>query len=185
MAESETVVGELDLDGKLFAWVSAGVVDPLAPHDQGAERLDVRLAFPPAVFQLGERCRSCRAFSLPRRTSQRRARAHRGPSRRHRLDRSRCHRNGCPRGHHRWVGVAAIFAETLAQGPRLGSNGQQRHRARRLPTPPAPPNPNRISRPGRVAQWESARFTRERSQVRNPPRPLLRLERSTSHMSAE
>jgi hypothetical protein len=25
--------------------------------------------------------------------------------------------------------------------------------------------------PGRVAQWESARFTRERSQVRNPPRP--------------
>ena len=24
---------------------------------------------------------------------------------------------------------------------------------------------------GRVAQWESARFTRERSQVRNPPRP--------------
>ena len=25
---------------------------------------------------------------------------------------------------------------------------------------------------GRVAQWESARFTRERSQVRNPPRPL-------------
>ena len=30
-----------------------------------------------------------------------------------------------------------------------------------------------IRRPlGRVAQWESARFTRERSQVRNPPRPL-------------
>ena len=30
-----------------------------------------------------------------------------------------------------------------------------------------------ISAPlGRVAQWESARFTRERSQVRNPPRPL-------------
>src|SRR6187200_471804 len=27
---------------------------------------------------------------------------------------------------------------------------------------------------GRVAQWESARFTRERSQVRNPPRPLRR-----------
>ena len=25
---------------------------------------------------------------------------------------------------------------------------------------------------GRVAQWESARFTRERSQVRNPPRPF-------------
>jgi hypothetical protein len=31
-----------------------------------------------------------------------------------------------------------------------------------------------IRRPlGRVAQWESARFTRERSQVRNPPRPLV------------
>ncbi len=26
---------------------------------------------------------------------------------------------------------------------------------------------------GRVAQWESARFTRERSQVRNPPRPYI------------
>ena len=33
---------------------------------------------------------------------------------------------------------------------------------------------NRINAPGRVAQWESARFTRERSQVRNPPRPLKR-----------
>jgi bifunctional DNA primase/polymerase-like protein len=32
--------------------------------------------------------------------------------------------------------------------------------------------PNRIKASGRVAQWESARFTRERSQVRNPPRPL-------------
>jgi hypothetical protein len=28
-----------------------------------------------------------------------------------------------------------------------------------------------LQRQGRVAQWESARFTRERSQVRNPPRP--------------
>ena len=34
--------------------------------------------------------------------------------------------------------------------------------------------PNRLSGPGRVAQWESARFTRERSQVRNPPRPFSR-----------
>ncbi len=31
--------------------------------------------------------------------------------------------------------------------------------------------PNRLRPSGRVAQWESARFTRERSQVRNPPRP--------------
>jgi hypothetical protein len=39
-----------------------------------------------------------------------------------------------------------------------------------------PGRPGRGARPtlslaGRVAQWESARFTRERSQVRNPPRP--------------
>ena len=34
---------------------------------------------------------------------------------------------------------------------------------------------DRMRRPlGRVAQWESARFTRERSQVRNPPRPSPR-----------
>lgn len=32
---------------------------------------------------------------------------------------------------------------------------------------------NRLDSEGRVAQWESARFTRERSQVRNPPRPSL------------
>jgi hypothetical protein len=31
---------------------------------------------------------------------------------------------------------------------------------------------------GRVAQWESARFTRERSQVRNPPRPFSILGRA-------
>ena len=38
---------------------------------------------------------------------------------------------------------------------------------------PAGPTASTIRRPlGRVAQWESARFTRERSQVRNPPRPL-------------
>ncbi len=33
------------------------------------------------------------------------------------------------------------------------------------------PRANRIGFPGRVAQWESARFTRERSLVRNQPRP--------------
>jgi hypothetical protein len=38
-------------------------------------------------------------------------------------------------------------------------------------------HPNRINSLGRVAQWESARFTRERSQVRNPPRPCLTLLR--------
>jgi hypothetical protein len=40
---------------------------------------------------------------------------------------------------------------------------------------PVPRKRPRHDRPaperGRVAQWESARFTRERSQVRNPPRP--------------
>ena len=35
---------------------------------------------------------------------------------------------------------------------------------------------------GRVAQWESARFTRERSQVRNPPRPpWRRADREAAH----
>jgi hypothetical protein len=48
LTQSKAVVGELDLEGKLFARVPSGVVDPLAPHDQGAERLDVRLALPPA-----------------------------------------------------------------------------------------------------------------------------------------
>jgi hypothetical protein len=33
-------------------------------------------------------------------------------------------------------------------------------------------NPWKHGPSGRVAQWESARFTRERSVVRNPPRPL-------------
>src|SRR3954469_18327787 len=37
---------------------------------------------------------------------------------------------------------------------------------------PGGASPTRMPCPlGRVAQWESARFTRERSQVRNPPRP--------------
>ena len=36
----------------------------------------------------------------------------------------------------------------------------------------APAEPVESGLSGRVAQWESARFTRERSQVRNPPRPL-------------
>ena len=34
-----------------------------------------------------------------------------------------------------------------------------------------PAGPVNSGNKGRVAQWESARFTRERSQVRNPPRP--------------
>lgn len=50
------MVGELDLEGKLFARVPSGVVYPLPPHDQRTERLDMRLALPPAIFQLGKRC---------------------------------------------------------------------------------------------------------------------------------
>jgi hypothetical protein len=41
-----------------------------------------------------------------------------------------------------------------------------------LPVPRKRPHHDRLApERGRVAQWESARFTRERSQVRNPPRP--------------
>ena len=46
--------------------------------------------------------------------------------------------------------------------------------ARRGPTGLVTTAPGGLYNPpplGRVAQWESARFTRERSQVRNPPRP--------------
>ncbi len=39
------------------------------------------------------------------------------------------------------------------------------------PNPSDARSPRKLDAPGRVAQWESARFTRERSQVRNPPRP--------------
>ena len=47
-------------------------------------------------------------------------------------------------------------------------------RARRLSGTglhPLAARPRRMGRSGRVAQWESARFTRERSLVRNQPRP--------------
>jgi hypothetical protein len=44
------------------------------------------------------------------------------------------------------------------------SRAPKRRAIRRPPTP-------MMARPGRVAQWESARFTRERSLVRNQPRP--------------
>lgn len=49
----------------------------------------------------------------------------------------------------------------------MGSRGTERTAAEVAKTR----NLNRITRPGRVAQWESARFTRERSVVRNHPCP--------------
>jgi hypothetical protein len=58
------------------------------------------------------------------------------------------------------TGTALISAVSVVAGARLDILVSV---AGGLPThPPAL---------GRVAQWESARFTRERSQVRNPPRP--------------
>src|SRR5215218_2645087 len=41
-----------------------------------------------------------------------------------------------------------------------------------FPATEPPPNATYHPAPGRVAQWESARFTRERSLVRNQPRPF-------------
>ena len=54
LAEGVAVVREADLEGQLFTWITAGVVDQLAPYDQGAQGLDVRLAIPPADLQVGE-----------------------------------------------------------------------------------------------------------------------------------
>ena len=44
--------------------------------------------------------------------------------------------------------------------------------SRPKPAWPLAPKGPRLATPGRVAQWESARFTRERTVVRNHPRPL-------------
>jgi hypothetical protein len=46
-----------------------------------------------------------------------------------------------------------------------------RGRGRSAEPPRRPARCRLLSAPGRVAQWESARFTRERSLVRNQPRP--------------
>src|SRR4051794_4485201 len=66
-------------------------------------------------------------------------------------------------------GAPAPF-ETPAGAPKpVGEVDEAREREARGGAAWAPPLQS-LS-PGRVAQWESARFTRERSQVRNPPRP--------------
>ena len=57
-----------------------------------------------------------------------------------------------------------------SNAPLTSGTSRRRHRGRRQ-------WPGGLTIPvplGRVAQWESARFTRERSQVRNTPRPLER-----------
>ena len=83
----------------------------------------------------------------------------------------------------RFNGSGAVFADDVAVVHHGGAgdrpDGQLDARLRlagrdagAAPVEPGARAPNRIGRSGRVAQWESARFTRERSQVRNPPRPL-------------
>src|SRR5690242_9452444 len=68
----------------------------------------------------------------------------------------------------RWVGRSSGLSTTScpAGWPRYGAS-----RARTT----HPEGPTLPHSPGRVAQWESARFTRERSLVRNQPRPSFRL----------
>lgn len=48
------VVGELDLEGKLFPRVAAGVVYPLSPDGERAQRLKMGRVAPPAVLQRGQ-----------------------------------------------------------------------------------------------------------------------------------
>jgi hypothetical protein len=54
----------------------------------------------------------------------------------------------------------------------MGTNGHRAHQEGSQPKGQEPPKANRIKASGRVAQRESARFTRERSLVRNQPCPL-------------
>ena len=49
------VVGELGLEGKLFAWVAAGVVYPLAPDGERAEGLQLGMVAQPVLLQRGQR----------------------------------------------------------------------------------------------------------------------------------
>jgi hypothetical protein len=86
-----------------------------------------------------------------------RARAARLPpvdaSRRGREDAAPDHHRGRPNGRYRQTSFPDAFG-----GHRASRRGR--------------PKPNRIGLSGHVAQWESARFTRERSVVRNHPCPL-------------
>jgi hypothetical protein len=44
----------LCLEGKLFAWVAAGVVYPLAPDGESAQRLQVARVASPALLEGGQ-----------------------------------------------------------------------------------------------------------------------------------
>lgn len=44
LAKCVAVVCEADLEGQLFTWVTAGVVDQLAPYDEGAQGLSFLFA---------------------------------------------------------------------------------------------------------------------------------------------
>ena len=82
----------------------------------------------------------------------------------------RCH----PRGPRDGLTAASMSVSRLARRTLNGQQWAAMGSSDAESTPGEAPNnahANRIRASGRVAQWESARFTRERSQVRNPPRP--------------
>jgi Phage integrase family len=54
LAEHAGVVGELGLEGQLFAGVAAGVVYPLAPGCECAQGLQVAVVVPPALLERGQ-----------------------------------------------------------------------------------------------------------------------------------
>ena len=78
-----------------------------------------------------------------------------------------------------FVGLALRRRSEAEAGEQPPRSPAARHRrsperlssATALHRPPGPLDPRKILLPGRVAQWESARFTRERSLVRNQPCP--------------
>ncbi len=81
-----------------------------------------------------------------------------------------------PRAKHRWSSPPTT--STTRRSPRPSSAGRPGGSPSAANgvggAADARPSAARLAGPwGRVAQWESARFTRERSQVRNPPRPSL------------
>ncbi len=63
--------------------------------------------------------------------------------------------------------------KALVEGPRMGTNGHQARQEGSQPKGQEASKANRIKVSGRVAQRESARFTRERSLVRNQPCPSV------------
>ncbi len=85
------------------------------------------------------------------------------------------------RDEHQVAQLRALIEGT--QDGRLGERLGERDADTASGADVASPRSTRLQDNGRVAQWESARFTRERSQVRNPPRPSP-LYRSRRHLAA-